>query len=176
MRYIETRVEVTELSEEDVDASFIETIEGLDVNNVEYFDVSVWMSRNGYDFGKMHQLNGKITVALTEVADPETGYARQYIVVRQHAGEEPEILVEGVDFYIEDGVLYVISDKFSTFAVAYKDTLLPVKEEVVYTVTAPNTGENTANEGGASANLSVAVIAAIAAVTLAGTAVFIKRK
>ncbi len=173
---IETRVEVTELSEEDVDAALIETIEGLDVDNVEYFDVSVWMSRNGYDFGKMHQLNGKITVALTEVTDPETGYARQYIVVRQHAGEEPEILVEGVDFYIEDGVLYVISDKFSTFAVAYKDTLLPVKEEVVYTVTAPNTGENTTNEGGASANLSVAVIVAIAAVTLAGAAVFIKRK
>lgn len=172
---IETRVEVTELSEEDVDAALIETIEGLDVDNVEYFDVSVWMSRNGYDFGKMHQLNGKITVALTEVTDPETGYARQYIVVRQHAGEEPEILVEGVDFYIEDGVLYVISDKFSTFAVAYKDTLLPV-EEVVYTVTAPNTGENTANEGGASANLSAAVIAAIAAVTLAGAAVFAKRK
>lgn len=173
---IETRVEVTELSEEDVDAALIETIEGLDVDNVEYFDVSVWMSRNGYDFGKMHQLNGKITVALTEVTDPETGYARQYIVVRQHAGEEPEILVEGVDFYIEDGVLYVISDKFSTFAVAYKDTLLPVKEEVVYTVTAPNTGKNTANEGGASANLSVAVIAAIAAVTLAGAVVFTKRK
>ena len=173
---IETRVEVTELSEEDVDAALIETIEGLDVDNVEYFDVSVWMSRNGYDFGKMHQLNGKITVALTEVTDPETGYARQYIVVRQHAGEEPEILVEGVDFYIEDGVLYVISDKFSTFVVAYKDTLLPVKEEVVYTVTAPNTGENTANEGGASVNLSVAVIAAIAAVTLAGAVVFAKRK
>lgn len=172
---IETRVEVTELSEEDVDAALIETIEGLDVDNVEYFDVSVWMSRNGYDFGKMHQLNGKITVALTEVTDPETGYARQYIVVRQHAGEEPEILVEGVDFYIEDGVLYVISDKFSTFAVAYEDTLLPV-EEVVYTVAAPNTGENTANEGGASANLSVAVIAAIAAVTLAGAVVFAKRK
>ena len=173
---IETRVEVTELSEEDVDVALIETIEGLDVDNVEYFDVSVWMSRNGYDFGKMHQLNGKITVALTEVTDPETGYARQYIVVRQHAGEEPEILVEGVDFYIEDGVLYVISDKFSTFAVAYKDTLLPAKEEVVYAVTAPNTGENTTNEGGASANLSVAVIAAIAAVTLAGAAVFAKRK
>ena len=172
---IETRVEVTELSEEDVDAALIETIKGLDVDNVEYFDVSVWMSRNGYDFGKMHQLNGKITVALTEVTDPETGYARQYIVVRQHAGEEPEILVEGVDFYIEDGVLYVISDKFSTFAVAYEDTLLPV-EEVVYTVAAPNTGENTANEGGASANLSAAVIAAIAAVTLAGAVVFAKRK
>lgn len=173
---IETRVEVTELSEEDVDTALIETIEGLDVDDVEYFDVSVWMSRNGYDFGKMHQLNGKITVALTEVTDPETGYARQYIVVRQHEGEEPEVLVEGVDFYVKDGVLYVISDKFSTFAVAYKDTLMPARGEVVYTVTAPNTGENTANEGGTSANLSVTVIAAIAAVTLAGAAVFAKRK
>ena len=173
---INTRVEVTALEEDEVDEALIETMNSMDVDAVEYYDISVWMSRNGYDFGRMHQLNGKITVALAEVTDPETGYSRQYIVVRQHEGEEPEVLVEGVDFYIEDGVLYVISDKFSTFAVAYKDTLLPVKEEVVYTVTAPNTGENTANEGGVSANLSVAVIAAIAAVTLAGAAVFAKRK
>lgn len=173
---INTRVEVTALEEDEVDEALIETIEGLDVDNVEYFDVSVWMSRNGYDFGKMHQLNGKITVALAEVTDPETGYSRQYIVVRQHEGEEPEVLVEGVDFYVKDGVLYVISDKFSTFAVAYKDTLMPARGEVVYTVTAPNTGESTANEGGASASLSVMAIAAIAAVTLVGAAVFAKRK
>lgn len=45
-----------------------------------------------------------------------------------------------------------------------------------YSVKVPETGEATEAEGGASANLSVAVIAAIAAVTLAGAVVFAKRK
>ena len=110
-------------------------------------------------------------MALTKVTDPETGYTRQYIVVREHNGEI-ETLEEGVDFYIEDGVLYVISDKFSTYAVAYKDTQIPV----VYTVTAPDTGANTTTENGASANVSVAVVVAMAAIVLAGAAVFAKRK
>lgn len=173
---ISTRVEVTELEEEDVDVALIDAIDEMNVDGVEYYDISVWMSRNGQDFGRLHQLNGKITVALTEVTDPETGYTRKYIVVRQHAGEEPEVLVEGVDFYIEDGVLYVISDRFSTFAVAYQDTLVPAYGSVVYTLTAPETGAYTADEGGASASLSVAAMVAIATVTLAGAAVFAKRK
>ena len=173
---INTRVEVTALEEDEVDEALIETMNSMDVDAVEYYDVSVWMSRNGYDFGRMHQLNGKITVALAEVTDPETGYSRQYIVVRQHEGEEPEVLVEGVDFYVKDGVLYVISDKFSTFAVAYMDTLLPVVTSTTYSVKAPDTGEATEVDGGASASLSVAVIAAIAAVTLAGAAVIAKRR
>lgn len=173
---INTRVEVTALEEDEVDEALIETMNSMDVDVVEYYDVSVWMSRNGYDFGRMHQLNGKITVALAEVTDPETGYSRQYIVVRQHEGEEPEVLVEGVDFYVKDGVLYVISDKFSTFAVAYTDTLLPAVTSTTYSVKAPDTGEETEAKSGASASLSMAVVTVMAAVTLAGAAVIAKRK
>lgn len=169
---ISTRVEVTELDEGDVDAALIDMIGKMDVDGVEYYDISVLMSRNGQDFGRLHQLSEKITVALAEVTDPETGYMRKYIVVRQHAGEKPEVLVEGEDFYIEDGILYVISDRFSTFAVAYEDIQVPV----VYKVIAPDTGINTATEGGASVNMSVATIVAIAAIIMAGVAVFTKRK
>ncbi len=174
---ITTRVEVTELDVEDADAELVDAVEALDVDGVEYYDVSVWMARNGYDFGRLHQLNNKITVALARVTDPESGYTRQYIVVRQHDGEEPEVLVEGVDFYIEDGVLYVISDRFSTFAVAYRDTLIPAygNAEVTYTVSAPETGENTTEEGGASAT-NMAIVIAMVTVVLAGAAVFAKRK
>lgn len=173
---INTRVEVTELEEEEVEVELIDAIGDLDVKGVKYFDVSVWMSKNGYDFGKIHQLNGKITVALTEVADPETGYIRQYIVVREHDGEI-EMLEEGVDFYIEDGVLYIISDKFSTYAVAYQDTLIPAYGGVAYTVSAPDTGVNTKVDGGAtSTNMVVAVLAALTATALAGVAMFAKRR
>ena len=174
---IATRVEVTELEEVDVDENLISAVEALNVDNVEYYDVSVWMSRDGYDFGRLHQLNNKITVALTTVTDPESGYARKYIVVRQHEGEEPEVLVEGVDFYIEDGVLYVISDKFSTFAVAYQDTMIPAYGSVTYTVKAPETGESTIEGSSANDNsMIMAIVTMIAAITIAGVAVFTKRK
>ena len=173
---ISTRVEVTELEETDVDEALIDAVKELNVDNVEYYDVSVWMSRDGYDFGRLHQLNNKITVALTTVTEPESGYTRKYIVVRQHEGEEPEVLVEGVDFYIEDGVLYVISDKFSTFAVAYQDTMIPAYGSVTYTVKAPETGDNTNGTGSASVNTVLAAVAVVTAVTLAGAAIFAKRR
>lgn len=169
---ISTRVDVTKLDDEKVEESLIDAVEAFGVDGVEYYDISVWMASNGVDLGKLHQLNNKITVALAKVTDPETGYTRQYIVVRQHEGEEPEVLVEGVDFYIEDGVLHVISDKFSTFAIAYEDTQIPV----VHTIVAPETGANTADESGATASLSVATMVAIAVVTMAGVAIFTKRK
>lgn len=172
-----TRVEVTELEEVDVDENLISAVEALNVDNVEYYDVSVWMSRDGYDFGRLHQLSNKITVALTTVTDPESGYARKYIVVRQHEGEEPEVLVEGVDFYIEDGVLYVISDKFSTFAVAYQDTMIPAYGSVTYTVKAPETGESTIEGSSANDNsMIMAIVTMIAVITIAGVAVFTKRR
>lgn len=180
---IDTRVEVTELNEEDVDEAMIEKIEGLNVDGVEYYDISVWMSSNGVDFGKLHQLNDKITVALAKVTDPESGYTRKYIVVRQHEGEEPEILVEGVDFRIVDGVLYVISDRFSTFAVAYRDTMIPayggeVVSERSFTMKAPETGTAITNESNVSAdnNTVMALAVTIAAVLLAGIAIFAKRR
>ena len=167
---ISTHVEVIKIDAEDVDAEVLEIIDELNVDGVDYYDVSVWMTRNGIDFGKLHQLNDKITVALMKVSDPATGYTRQYIVVRQHAGEEPEVLVEGVDFYIENGTLYVISDKFSTFAVAYKDTLLPVS------MSAPDTGKNISENGSASVDVMVTVLGVVAAITLAGAVVLAKRR
>lgn len=179
---IDTRVEAIKLDEEDVDEAMISAVEALDADGVEYYDVSVWMASNGIDLGKLHQLNNKIVVALAKVTDPESGYTRQYIVIRQHDGEEPEILVEGIDFYIEDGVLYVISDKFSTYAVAYKDTMIPAYGGATYTTTikAPETGK-ASEQGGDTVqavdmNNVVAVLGAAAALLMAGVAVCAKRK
>ena len=179
---IDTRVEVTKLDEEDVNEAMISAVEALDVDGAEYYDVSVWMASNGVDLGKLHQLNNKIVVALAKVTDPESGYTRQYIVIRQHDGEDPEVLVEGVDFYIEDGVLYVISDKFSTYAVAYQDTMIPAYGGVTYTTTikAPETGK-ASEQSGATAqaidmNIVVAVLGAAAVLLMAGAVVCAKRK
>ena len=165
-------VEVT-LINDSVDATEKADIEKAlashDVDHIDYYDVSVLLKVNGDELGKLHKLNGKITVALAKVSDPAAGYSRQYFVVRDHEGTVT-VLTEGVDFYIEDGVIYVISDEFSTYAVAYKNTLLPVPK-------APETGDEAEAEGGAaSVNASTAMVVAIAALTLVGAAIFAKRK
>ena len=166
---IDTRVQVTDLSEDKVEAEMIEAVDALGADHVDYYDVSVLMEVNGVEIGKLHKLNGKLTVALAEVTDPASGYTRQYFVLRDHNGVVTT-LTEGVDFYIEDGILYVISDEFSTYAVAYKDTLLPVPK-------APDTGDEVVAEGDtASVSISTAVVLAAAAITLVGAVVFAKRK
>lgn len=175
---IVTRAHVEELSEDEVSEALIAKIADLGAENVTYWDVTVWMeietARGVFPLGQLHQLDNAITVAVVEVPDVEAGYTRTYYVVREHDGQI-EVLTEGVDFVVVDGEVYIIADKFSTYAVAYKDTLIPV----TYTLKAPETGEATETtevEGGASASLSMAVVTAIAAVTLAGAAVIAKRK
>lgn len=140
-----------------------------EVDHIDYYDVSVLLKVNDDEIGKLHKLNDKITVALAKTSDPASGYTRQYFVVRDHDGAVT-VLTEGVDFYIENGVIYVISDEFSTYAVAYKDTLLPTPK-------APDTGNEVVAEGDVtSVSLGTAIVLASAAITLAGAVVFAKRK
>ncbi len=165
---IEVRVEDINDTVSNEEKTAIENaLASYDVDHIDYYDVSVLLKVNGDEIGKLHKLNGKITVALANVEEPASGYTRQYFVVRDHDGTVT-VLTEGVDFYIEDGVIYVISDEFSTYAVAYKDTLVPKT---------PDTGEKvTASVGATSVNLSVAVVAAMTAIILAGAVIIAKRK
>ena len=177
---IVTRAYVEELAEDEVSEALLAKIAGLDVDSVSYYDVTVWMEIDWdgdvFPLGQIHQLDENITVAVVEVTDPEDGYTRTYYVVREHDGTI-EVLTEGVDFYIKDGKLYIISDKFSTYAVAYRDTLIPAYGGVTYTVSAPDTGVNTKVDGGVtSANMVVAVLATLTATALAGVAMFAKRR
>lgn len=142
-------------------------------DEVAYYDIYAWVDVDGFYVGDIHELDGRVTVAIMEVTDPEAGYERTYYVVRQHIDAEGNItieeLAEGDEFYIENGILYINSDRFSTYAVAYKDTL---------TLKAPDTGAATEETGSASASNSsvMAMVAAVAAIALAGAAVFAKRK
>lgn len=175
---IRTRVNVEEITPEtDVEAAILKVLNPYGVDSIDYYDVTVEMyvtyegegGEEEYSLGLVHKLNGAITVALAKTTDPETGYTRTYYVLRMHDGEEPEVLVEGRDFYIEDGVIYVISDKFSTYAVAYKDTLIP-ETTVTTSVTSPDTGASTSEGASASSNALVMLMAVMTAITLAGAA------
>ena len=166
---ITTRVNVEKvIPEDEVRASILNKLAKYNVDHVDYYDVSVLMEANGELIGKVHQLNDSIVVAIAKAEDPATGYTRQYFVVRMHEGEEPEVLVEGVDFYIKDGIIYAISDKFSIFSVAYKDTLLPPKS--------PDTGAEVTESGSATVSAVSAIAGIFVAVTLAGVAALTKRQ
>lgn len=174
---ITTGADYEEIDEADVSEELVAKVAEFGADKVSYYDIWVWIEATfGEDavyLGDLHELDGKITVAVMDTETPD-GYERTFYVVREHNGEI-EVLVEGVDYYVENGKLYIYADKFSTYAVAYKDTLIPV----TYTLKAPETGEATEAievEGGASASLSMAVVTVMAAVTLAGAAVIAKRK
>ncbi|MBR2709713.1 hypothetical protein IKE72_01380 [Candidatus Saccharibacteria bacterium] len=164
---VDVRVEETD-PEDDVKSAFEAILPDADV--IKYYDVSVLLTADGDVIGQLHELDDTITVAIAETTDPATGYTRKYMVARMHNGEV-ELLTEGKDFYIKDGIIYVVSDRFSTYAVAYEDTLIPV------TVSAPETGANTATEGGATSNnVAMLMTAVLATITLFAAAIFAKRK
>lgn len=170
---ITTAVEVDdeyEPTEEEV-AMVEEALADYNVSEITYYDVSV-VARDseGWKLASLHKLNEKVIVALATTSEPAEGYSRQYLVVHIVNGE-PVLLTEGEDFFIEDGVLYLWTDEFSTFAVSYEDTLIPEVEPK-----APETGANTETTGSASASTATMIAGIVAAMTVAGAAVFAKRK
>lgn len=169
-----TGASVEELDEADVDEELVAKMAELGAENVKYYDITAWVE-GVYDdelvwSGQLHQLDGKIIVAVPydTTGTPADGYVRTYYVVRCHDGEIEE-LVEGEDFYVKDGVIYIIADKFSAYAVGYKDALAPVVT-VTTSVLSPNTGETTSEGASASSNMVVAVMIAVTVVTLVAAA------
>ena len=137
---ISTRVNVRPFDEEDeVDeelSEFIATL-GYNVEDLMFFDVTVVMSDGTDDFGVLHELTKEITFVLCEVSEPQDGYTREWVVIRQHNGVS-EVL-PATKFFIKDGKLYVSSSEFSTYAVTFEDTKIPE---------APDTGTYTAESKG----------------------------
>ncbi len=115
----------------------------------------------------------KFRLAIPEGYDqaPE-GYTRKFMAVRFH--EEPgldssRVVYEVLDAELVDGFVELESDKFSEYAIAYKDEPTPVAAE------APETGAHTEDEN-AVADSAATVIAAIAvAATLFGVVKFSKK-
>ncbi|MBR3143727.1 hypothetical protein IKF12_00790 [Candidatus Saccharibacteria bacterium] len=133
---ISTRVNVRPFDEEDeIDeelADYITSL-GYNIEDLMFFDVTVMMSDGTDDFGVLHELTKEITFVLCEVSEPQDGYTREWVVIRQHNGVS-EVL-PATKFFVKDGKLYVSSSEFSTYAVTFEDTKIPE---------APDTGTYTA--------------------------------
>lgn len=177
---VSTFVDVRELTEEEVETLVDEQLKDLvkvmdSEGNATYYDVNIFMVVNEEILGMMHQLNSPITVCLGKVEGPADGYSRQFTVIRQHAGETPEVMTEGLKadggFFVEDGKLYIVSSKFSQYAMFYEDTLNPIPPK------APDTGNEAKVDGTATVmSLGVTMLLVLSLMTLAGSVVAAKRK
>ena len=97
------------------------------------------------------------------------GYARTFRVVRGHQATDWTETAEEMDVTRDGDYLVFKNKKFSSFAISYTDNLIPV---------APDTGFVVSNGSGSavSNNLVMAVVSILGAITMAGVAVFAKRK
>ena len=138
-------IEVEKLDDSKIDADVKSNIENEVGENaiLEYFDISVVVKdsaddklANITDLTEMVQL----TVLLPEsFINNDENTTREYFVIREHNGE-----VEVLDATLSDNGKYIVfeSDKFSTYAIGYEDTVIeepPVGDEEIEN---PKTGDS----------------------------------
>lgn len=91
---------------------------------VGYFDINVLIKADGSSIGTIDELTKPISLSVllpNNIEQVKDGYQRQYYIVREHNGEV-ELLEASLS---SDGkTLSFESDKFSTYALMYVDTLV----------------------------------------------------
>lgn len=134
--------------------------ENGNIKVASYFDITINVKNTELDeiIAVLSELDKKITfnVLLPEdISKVQDGYTRTYYIVRYHDGK-----AEILDATIDGNVLTFASDKFSTYAIAYTDTLnTPIEN--------PSTGDNI---------LVYVVTSVIAVLGIAGTLIFTSKK
>ncbi len=161
----------TPLTEDEVDAEAVAAIRQavLDkfgdtsvLDNIMYYDIDVVLTdEDGTVLGTMHQIDNAKTIIIENLAGAADGYTRNYIVIRYHDGVA-EIIESSYD--ADAGTVTFDSDKFSTYALAYQDTLKAVAD----------TGAATSEGASATTSTAAAVVTLAAIITLAGAVKFAK--
>lgn len=116
---ISTEVQVTSVEETEVNAQDKKVLEDHideNVNIAQYLDINILVKADNQVIGEINQLNKEITFT---VAIPEDLMkdGRTFYIIRVHDGKAETL--ETVEN--EDGTLTFKTDKFSTYALAYKD-------------------------------------------------------
>ena len=162
-----------ELSEDEVDAEAYAAIRQAvldkygDVSMLDgmmYYDIDVVVTdADGEYIGTMHEIDNAKTIVIENLAGAANGYTREYIVVRYHDGEAQII---GSSYDAEAGTVTFASDKFSTYALAYRDTLTAVAD----------TGAATSEGASASTSAVASVVALASIIALIGAVKFAKAR
>lgn len=173
---IETRLEVALIDEENWEyaEAYNEVVLKIEDESgiVAMYEVYLVIYADGEEIGLVYELDDAITLKLEipeEYRSAADGYTRTFTVVRGHQAMDYSETADKMAPVREGNYLVFKNKKFSSFAISYQDVLNPVP-------ISPDTGKNTNVAGSASANVAVAIAGALAAVTLAGAAVFVKRK
>ena len=135
-------IDVNNIKKEEVPETELTKINDLITKNgyneaLSYFDIVLKVYYNLREAGTITETSNKIKfqVALPdELKEVKDGYTRTYYIIRYH-----DNLAEVLDTKLGDNLLTFESDKFSTYAITYVDTKIPVttKDE-----TNPKTGDN----------------------------------
>lgn len=126
-----TEVTVKDIAEEitDEDKKLITDTLKKDEAVIGYFDINFLLKTEDEELGNITELENPIKILLdipSDLPELKDKYVRTYYVVRIHDGETTKIEAEVVD-----GKIVFETDKFSTYALAYTDT-----------VKNPQTGDN----------------------------------
>lgn len=145
--YTEAKVETLEKGDvATADVTLVEEQVG-EGTVAQYLDLSVQISvmatgnTDSYQAtGNLYQLDEAMTFNIAipkELKDVPEGMQREYYVVRVHDGkaEVLDVTVNG------DGTLSFVTDRFSTYALAYKDTPNAVQVPSTTAPAVPNTGD-----------------------------------
>lgn len=174
---ISTKVAAESVAEADLDEKVRDALLGsLDISfssDVKFYDISIVVYANGEEIGTLKELTGQQAVILSGFEGASAGFNRIFKVLGYHAyldaegNEQVEIIeIDDVEFDEETGLIIFGADKFSTYAVAYKDVL----------TASVNAGVFTGEGASASTSAATSVIAAIVAVALLGVFKFAKSK
>lgn len=117
-------VKPIEKVEEEVKEEFSKTVKDSVILDFIDISISVKVAEEEY---KLTNLNNEITLEVdlpTDLPEIAKGYSRKYFILRQHDNQ-----IEKIDATLsEDGkMLSFNTDKFSTYAIAYVDNILPPK-------------------------------------------------
>ena len=144
-----------------------------DAQIVGYYDISVLIKAEGQEIGQLTNLVDPITLTIVlpvELQEVEEGYTRTYYVVRVHNGVaellETSLASDGKSLTFE-------TDKFSTYALTYVDTLASSE-----TPTTPeNPSEETPEVPQTFDSLTTYMIGGgVSIAAIAGAVIYIKRK
>lgn len=159
-----------ELELGDAEAAKLKAEMGFGKTGYRFVDINVELRSGDKVVGKITDLKKPLTVS-ADVSDDKpvaVGYTRKYYVVLSHNGETKK--VDNVSYDATNKIVSFESDRFSTYLIAYTDT---ISGDESGTPKAPNTG--IAAEISASQNVVMATVAILAMVVLAGAAKFAKR-
>lgn len=124
------------------------------------------------EIGLVYELDDPIMMRLAipeEYVTTPDGYTRTFYVVRGHIVMDDTENAERIEVTRDGNDLVFLNNKFSSFAVVYTDKLIPP--------VAPNTGFMVnENSSASTSNLVATIVALFGVLTLAGAAMFAKRK